>query len=99
MPDERDRKLRAYLSREEAEQAQQQPVTARFATVEQPTRIIPVERPCCDHHKDIEDRMRVVERAQIVWEAKWKPLWFLIAAAGGGLVTAGVAWALGRLGG
>jgi hypothetical protein len=97
---DRDRRFRQYIAQQQAAaQEQAQPVTQRFATLEQPTRIIPVERPVCDHHRDIEARMRVVERAQIVWEAKWKPLWFLMAAAGGGLVTAGIGWALGRLGG
>jgi hypothetical protein len=101
MPDERDRKLRAYLSREEAEQAQQeqaQPSTGRFPVLERATQIIPVERPTCPEHRDCEGRIRALEIWRAAYEQKWKPLSFVIAAAVGGLITGGIAFALSQIG-
>lgn len=44
-------------------------------------------------------RLDETDRWRAAWEAKWKPLSFILAAAGGGIVTAGIAFALARLGG
>jgi len=44
-------------------------------------------------------RLDDVDRWRAAWEAKWKPLSFVLAAAGGGIVTAGIAFALSQLGG
>jgi hypothetical protein len=98
LPDDtrRRRILREYVDPRE-EQAEQ-PVTQRFATLEAPVRVVPVERPVCAEHKDCEQRIRSLEMWRALVEQWLKPFRILVAAALGGVGVGIAAWLLGHFG-
>lgn len=73
--------------------------------------IPPSAAETCQHHQTFDYRLGECERVarsadvrldemdrwKAAWEEKWRPLSFMLAAAGGGVVTAGIAFVLSKL--
>lgn len=74
----------------------QQPITSEFPLVEAPARVIPVERPVCDEHRDCEKRIRALEMWRALVEDRGKPIRIMVAAAIGGGGGALGAWLIGH---
>ena len=90
----RDRVLQRYNQGQPEED--QRSDTSRFPVVEAPARVIRVERPVCEEHKECEQRIRALEMWRALAEDRAKPIRIMIAAAlGGGGVALG-AWLLGH---